>query len=120
MSSQRQTARAQSATVAGRSAVERHGLWVRGEPLMARDGGWFPVENPYTQMVVAEVVRGGEAEAVAAVEAAAEALPSWSSLPPNERANTLQRAYRLVREHREQLTHLLVEEGGKVLAEAAK
>jgi succinate-semialdehyde dehydrogenase/glutarate-semialdehyde dehydrogenase len=98
----------------------RHGLWISGESVPSDAGTWFPVENPYTGAVVAEVARAGRTDAVRAVEAAASALADWSGRPGNERANILHRLYRLVREHREELTRLLVEEIGKVKAEAAK
>lgn len=100
--------------------VERHGLWLGGESVPSEAGTWFPVENPYTGSVIAEVARAGRVDTVRSVEAAAAALADWSTLPGNDRANVLHRLYRLVREHREDLARLLVEEIGKVHGEAAK
>jgi succinate-semialdehyde dehydrogenase/glutarate-semialdehyde dehydrogenase len=57
-------------------------------------------------------------QCLAAVDAAAGALPAWSQMPPRERAEILQRAYHLMIENLDKLARLIVLENGKVLADA--
>ncbi|MEW6470721.1 MAG: NAD-dependent succinate-semialdehyde dehydrogenase [Actinomycetota bacterium] len=95
-------------------------LWIAGESVGAADGTTFPVENPYSGEVVAHVARAGADDAHRAVDAATAALGDWAATSGNARANVLHRAYRLVSKYREELARLLVDEGGKIVAEAAK
>jgi succinate-semialdehyde dehydrogenase / glutarate-semialdehyde dehydrogenase len=86
--------------------------------LEAGSGETFEVRNPATGEVVAEVSRMGVAETRGAIEAAADAFPSWSTLLARERAQILRRWADLVVEHLDDLASLLTAEQGKPLAEA--
>ncbi|MEY5145435.1 MAG: hypothetical protein RL745_804, partial [Actinomycetota bacterium] len=63
------------------------------------DGQWvelqrrFPVYNPATGEVLAEVGDAGLTEGAAAVDAASAAFASWSQTPPRVRAEVLRRAW---------------------------
>jgi lactaldehyde dehydrogenase/glycolaldehyde dehydrogenase len=87
------------------------GAWVEGS-------GAIEVENPATGEMVAVVPAGGEAEAAAALEAAARAQPAWAALPPIRRADHLRRLAALVERDAEALARLVTMEQGKPLAEA--
>jgi succinate-semialdehyde dehydrogenase/glutarate-semialdehyde dehydrogenase len=99
-------------------------------PLLRRqgfvDGRWvdadsretFPVTNPATGEVLAEVPRMGAGETRRAIEAAQRALPEWKHRPAKERARVLRRLADLMLEHEEDLARLMVLEQGKPLAEA--
>ena len=63
---------------------------------------------------------GGPAEAHAAVEAAAGALPDWSRLPGRERGQLLAQAHQLMMERGDDLARLVTQENGKPLEEARK
>jgi succinate-semialdehyde dehydrogenase/glutarate-semialdehyde dehydrogenase len=99
-------------------------------PLMRRqgfvDGKWvdadsretFPVTNPATGEVVAEVPRMGAAETRRALAAAERALPEWKSRTAKSRASVLRRLADSMLEHEDDLARLMVVEQGKPLAEA--
>ena len=76
------------------------------------------VRNPATDREICRVVDGGAAEARAAVDAAAAALPGWRSLTAVERARPLRRLSELMARDAERLADLCSQESGKPLAEA--
>ena len=80
--------------------------------------GVFDVEDPATREVVAEVADGGQADARAAVDAAAERLPAWSAVPPRTRSELLTRIRELMLRDAEPLAELIALENGKSLADA--
>ncbi|WP_025599152.1 NAD-dependent succinate-semialdehyde dehydrogenase [Burkholderia sp. WSM2230] len=87
-------------------------------------GEWFqsaqtyPVLNPATGEVIAEVAKGGAAETARAIAAAERAFPAWRSLTAKERGARVRRWGELMLEHRDALAELLTREQGKPLAEA--
>jgi len=86
-----------------------------------RDGGRpdpIPVQDPATEDVLAHVADASPGDGVAAVAAAAAALPAWGATSPRERSEILRRAFDLMTERREQLAELIVLENGKALADA--
>lgn len=76
------------------------------------------VMNPATGEQVGTVPNGGEAEATAAVEAAAAAFPEWSKTTAYERAKLLMKWHDLLLEHKEEIGEILTKEMGKPLKEA--
>ena len=70
------------------------------------------------QRLVARAGRGGEAEAAAAVEAAARGAREWGALPAADRARVLEEAAALLRARRRELAALCVRECAKPWAEA--
>jgi succinate-semialdehyde dehydrogenase / glutarate-semialdehyde dehydrogenase len=96
----------------------RRQAFVDGRWIDADSGEAFPVHNPATGDVVAEVPRLGAAETQRAIEAAERALPIWKARPARERARILRRLAALMDERRDGLATLMVTEQGKPLAEA--
>ncbi|MEI7772577.1 MAG: NAD-dependent succinate-semialdehyde dehydrogenase [Chloroflexales bacterium] len=84
----------------------------------AAGGASFPVDNPATGALIAEVPDGGAADARAAIEAAAAALPAWAATPAPQRAALLRRVAALMLERQERLATVMTLEQGKPLAEA--
>jgi len=80
--------------------------------------GVFAVENPATRELVADVADGTSEDATAAVDAAAEALPAWSALPPRTRSDLLSRVRDLMLRDADELAALIALENGKSLADA--
>ncbi|WP_188189678.1 aldehyde dehydrogenase [Nonomuraea sp. SYSU D8015] len=76
---------AYTATVAGIAVDTRH--WIGGARVASATT--FTDESPIDGRVLAEIARGGRAEAEAAVAAAQEAFPAWAATPPAERARLL-------------------------------
>jgi succinate-semialdehyde dehydrogenase / glutarate-semialdehyde dehydrogenase len=89
------------------------GRWVGGD-----DSRTFPVTDPATGSVIAEVPRMGAAETVRAIKAAQAAGAGWRALSSNERSELLRRWAALMISERDELARLMVREQGKPLAEA--
>lgn len=94
------------------------GLYINGRPVPASDGGRFDVLDPATGKVITSVANGTVVDAIAAVDAAAEAAARWASMPPRERSEILRRAFVLMTERAEELARLITLENGKSLADA--
>ncbi|HMA49970.1 MAG TPA: NAD-dependent succinate-semialdehyde dehydrogenase [Magnetospirillaceae bacterium] len=88
------------------------------------DGQWvastesYPVINPATREVIANVAKGGARETEQAIAAAGQALKSWKKLTAKTRANALRQWSALMMKHQDELAELLSREQGKPLAEA--
>ncbi|MFJ8235787.1 NAD-dependent succinate-semialdehyde dehydrogenase [Ureibacillus sp. NPDC094379] len=76
------------------------------------------VSNPATLEVIATIPNGEKAEAVQAVDAAANALKAWSQKTANERGQLLMNWFHLVEQEKEEIGKLMTTEQGKPLAEA--
>ncbi len=74
--------------------------------------------NPATSKVVGRVCFASEAECDAAIELAARAFSTFSQITPIKRAKILYRLRELLIEHTDELSHLITQEHGKVLADA--
>jgi len=81
-------------------------------------GGSFDVLDPSTGDAICAVPRAGADDVVAAVDAAADALPDWAATAPRERAEVLRRTYELMIERKEDLAYLMSLEMGKSLTDA--
>src|SRR6476620_11157978 len=93
-------------------------LFIDGAWQKAASGATFPVENPATHEIIAQVADGGPDEARAAIQAAGRAQAGWSKSTPRERANILRRAFELVIANTDRLAANMTAEMGKPLAEA--
>ena len=78
----------------------------------------FAVDDPATGAILAELPDAGPAEATAAVDAAAAALPGWAATSPRERAEVLRRTYDAMIAASDELTALIASENGKSQADA--
>jgi len=73
----------------------------------------FQVLNPATETTLAECPLGTLDLLDSAVEAARKALPYWSTLPDQERADKLNQVAALIAEHAASLATLITQEQGK-------
>ncbi|WP_087753650.1 NAD-dependent succinate-semialdehyde dehydrogenase [Paraburkholderia caledonica] len=94
----------------------RTGHYIGGE--WYEGASTYPVLDPATGEVIAQVAKGGAAEATQAIAAAERAFPAWRSLTAKERSARVKRWGELMLEHRDALAVLLTREQGKPLAEA--
>ena len=94
-----------------REASYIDGQWVTGSKT-------FPVDNPATGEIIANVPDLGAAEARQAIEAANRALPAWGKKTAKERAVILRKWFDLLLANQEDLAKLMTLEQGKPLAEA--
>ena len=93
-------------------------LYIAGTWRPAGSGRRFPVSNPATEEVLAEVADAGPADALASLDAACAAQDDWAATSPRQRAEILRRAFDLVTAHGEDLATLITAEMGKPLADA--
>ena len=100
------------------TATKTYQLYLNGQWQDAAGGKTFPVHNPATGELIAEVADGGAAEAEAAVQAAADAFPAWSKRPADERAELLHKTFDILKSRIEEHARILTEENGKPLAES--
>jgi succinate-semialdehyde dehydrogenase/glutarate-semialdehyde dehydrogenase len=91
-------------------------LFINGAWRAAITGTTFPVENPATNVVIAQVADGGPDDAAQAIHAAGRA--QWAKSTPRVRADILYRAYELVVAKTDRLAAIMTAEMGKPLAEA--
>ncbi|MCI9857624.1 NAD-dependent succinate-semialdehyde dehydrogenase [Microbacterium proteolyticum] len=94
------------------------GLLINGEWREATGGKTVAVNDPATGDVIREIADATVDDGVAAMDAAAEAFPSWAATPARERAEILRRAFDLLQERKEDVALLMTLEMGKPLAEA--
>ena len=94
-------------------------LLIGGRWVGAESEERFDVTNPATGEVVGTVPDGSEADVQGAIDAAADALEGWKSLPAIERARVLRRSADVIRERKNEIAAVMTAEQGKPLAEAA-
>lgn len=93
-------------------------MYIDGQWRDALDGRTLAVVNPADESTVADVAYGGRADADAAVEAAAKAMPGWRALSVYDRAKILKKTADLMRDRADRIARALTMEQGKPLAEA--
>ena len=94
----------------------RTGHYINGE--WHESAATYPVSNPATGELIANVAKGGAAETIEAITAAQRAFPAWRKLTAKERGARVRRWGELMLENRDALAELLSREQGKPLAEA--
>ena len=92
------------------------GTYINGQ--WVQTGSTFPVTDPGTGQIVAEVCDSGAAETLRAIDAAATAFTSWRTQTARSRSNSLRRWFELIQENRDDLATLITAEGGKPYAES--
>jgi succinate-semialdehyde dehydrogenase / glutarate-semialdehyde dehydrogenase len=91
--------------------------FIAGRWVPASDDARFAVTDPATGETIAQAADSSPADARAATDAAARALPSWRETLPKERAAILQRWHALIVANHDALGRLISREQGKPLAE---
>lgn len=94
------------------------GLFIGGSWRAASGGATFPVRDPSTGEVLAEVADATPEDGIAALDAAVAAQEAWASTAPRRRSDILRRAFDLAHEHEDDLAALMTLEMGKPLAES--
>ncbi|MGI8606636.1 MAG: aldehyde dehydrogenase family protein, partial [Gaiellaceae bacterium] len=92
--------------------------YIGGEWVEAVGGDTFETKNPATGEVLGVFPRSTAEDVNRAVAAAQEAYEGWRLTPAPKRAEILFRVGQFFIEHKHELTELMVEEMGKVRAEA--
>ena len=92
--------------------------WINGEWCDADTKKTFPINNPATGEIIAQVADLGIEETRRAIAAAVPAQILWAQKTAKERSQLLRRWFELVMQHQEDLAQILTLEQGKPLAEA--
>lgn len=100
------------------SALLRQHAYINGKWESADGGKSFPVTNPASGDVLAQVADCGVAETQRAIAAAEAALPGWRAKTAAQRGALLMRWNDLILEHAEDLALLMTLEQGKPLSES--
>jgi succinate-semialdehyde dehydrogenase/glutarate-semialdehyde dehydrogenase len=100
------------------SALLRQYAYINGKWESADGGKSFPVTNPASGDVLAQVADCGVAETQRAIAAAEAALPGWRAKTAAQRGALLMRWNDLILEHAEDLALLMTLEQGKPLSES--
>ena len=95
-----------------------HDLFIDGQWRPASDGRRFAVHDPADGSELAQFAAATEADCLAAVDAAAEALAGWAATPPRHRSEILRSCFDILTAEREQFAGLIVAENGKAYADA--
>jgi acyl-CoA reductase-like NAD-dependent aldehyde dehydrogenase len=93
-------------------------MLINGQPADAAGGATMEVRNPATREVVDSVPLADADDTRRAIEAAAEALASWASMPPHKRSQVLMKAAARVREQLDEVATLLTNEQGKPIRDS--
>jgi aldehyde dehydrogenase (NAD+) len=96
----------------------RYELFIGGEFVAPKSGGYFPSVNPATEKKLAEIASANAADVDAAVAAARRAFKSWSRLAGRERGKYLYRIARILQEKARELAVLETIDGGKPIKES--
>jgi aldehyde dehydrogenase (NAD+) len=87
-------------------------LFIGGQCVAAKNKATFPVYNPSTGEVWAQVADAGRSDATAAIEAAAAAQPAWAALPHSKRAQLLSKVGDVLTARAKEFQDALIDEGG--------
>jgi succinate-semialdehyde dehydrogenase/glutarate-semialdehyde dehydrogenase len=93
-------------------------LFIAGAWRPAASGARLEVEDPATGKSLCEIADADVGDAVAALDAAADAQREWGTYPPRERGEILRRAFEMIAERTDELAMLMSLEMGKSLVEA--
>lgn len=93
-------------------------LFIAGEWRPSHDEGTFPVFDPSSGDLIADVASATVGDVLDATTVAASAFKEWAATSPRHRAEVLRRCYELLIERQESLAALICLENGKSLADA--
>ena len=102
------------------TSITRSLLIIDGQEVAAADGATFETVSPATNEVIGVVPRAGNADAVAAIEAAHRAFDSgpWSRFTPLERSRALHKMADLLRARIDEISTLETMNSGKIIVES--
>ncbi|NGP06420.1 NAD-dependent succinate-semialdehyde dehydrogenase [Rhodococcus sp. 14C212] len=93
-------------------------LWLGGKLTDSSTGATFPVEDPATGAVLAEVADASADDGLRALDLAVAAQAEWAATPPRVRGEILRTAFELVHARADDFARVITLEMGKTVAEA--
>ncbi len=101
-----------------RTDLLQKGAYINGQFVQADSAKTFPVYNPFSGEMIAEVADCNGDDAKVAIDSAAVAFKIWRKFTGTKRGKILRRWYELQIEHAKDLATILTIEQGKPLAES--
>jgi len=98
------------------STIKSYHNLIDGALIPAGGDGWLDAVNPATGAVWTRIPASDAQDAAAAVQAAANAFPSWAALPASKRAEYLRRAGEVVGRHGAELAELESRDNGRPIS----
>ncbi|MFT2111708.1 aldehyde dehydrogenase [Marinomonas sp. 2405UD68-3] len=95
--------------------MKQYDMFVNGEWIKAKSGRTDSVINPSTESVVATIQHGDAEDAQGVMAAAKTAQITWRKKPARERADIMRKFAAEIRNRKQSLAELLVQEQGKLL-----
>ena len=92
--------------------------FINGKWVKSSTGKTFPINNPATDEIIAQVTNLDVADADKAIAAANAAFPKWKSITGKERAGLMRKWFDLILQNKDDLAILMTLEQGKPLAES--
>ncbi|KAK3112562.1 succinate semialdehyde dehydrogenase NADP+ linked [Teratosphaeriaceae sp. CCFEE 6253] len=92
--------------------------YVNGQWVGAKSGKTFEVHDPATGKLIGTMPEMDKGDTEAAIQAAADALPSFRKLTGRERSRMLRKWYDLMMENADDIAKLITWENGKPMADA--
>ncbi|EXF28239.1 aldehyde dehydrogenase [Citrobacter freundii RLS1] len=89
-------------------------MYIDGQFVTWHDDAWIDVVNPATEEIISRIPDGRAEDARKAIDAADRAQPQWEALPAIERANWLRKISAGIRQRADEISALIVAEGGKI------
>ena len=96
--------------------MQSYGHFISGKEVPGKTT--FEDLNPYTGEIFALAARGDKEDADTAAQAAREAFPIWSQLPPAERERAMLKAADLLEENLDMLREIIIDESGSTITKA--
>ncbi len=96
------------------TAPVQHPMYIDGQFVSWQGDAWIDVVNPSTEALISRIPDGSAKEAQQAIDAAERAQPAWEALPAIQRAGWLRKIAAGIRERAEEISALIVAEGGKI------
>lgn len=96
------------------TATAQHPMYIDGQFVNWQGDSWLDVINPATEELLSRIPDGTAEDARRAIEAAERAQPAWEALPAIERAGWLRKISAGIREKANEISALIVAEGGKI------
>ena len=93
-------------------------LYLGGEWRDGSGGETFPVDNPATGEIIANVASATVEDGIAAIDAAEKVAASWAATKPRERAEILRKAFEIMSGQLDEFARLITLENGKSLTDA--
>ena len=93
--------------------------FINGKWVKSNSGKTFPINNPATDEIIAQVTNLDAADAEKAIAAANDAFPKWKGITGKERAGLMRKWFDLILQNKDDLAILMTLEQGKPLTESA-